>query len=104
MVASPSMRVALGSWGGIGALALLGVIVACVGEEPMPVASNQDGAAAAPPESDSGADEHDAASPVPFVDVGVGYGFACAALADGEVACWGASDHGQTGRPPSGET
>lgn len=85
---------------------------ACVGDDAPPSTgpSNDGGPSedgTTPPTGDAapgdGASQDGNTSSASAVDVAVGREFACAALTDGAVACWGKNDVGQAGQPAAGD-
>jgi alpha-tubulin suppressor-like RCC1 family protein len=93
----------------LGAIALVGVFVAC--------GSNNDDASPATPDStstttpppppppltpdaapqDAGSDAHDAAGPDPVIQIAARNFWMCARRQSGKVLCWGLNEHGQLG-------
>jgi alpha-tubulin suppressor-like RCC1 family protein len=81
-------------------------VAACVGDDPSSSPSPTDDGGSDVAVVDAPPDTGDTSPPGPAfaVDIAVGNGFACAALMDGAVACWGVNDLGQTAQPVIGDS
>lgn len=93
---------------GLASAAAAAVVIACVGDDPIPgttPTTDAGGADTNSPADDSGSNNDagkDATAQIPFADVSAGEDFACAVRIDGSVVCWGYSAFGQTGQPSAG--